>query len=98
MTSWILDYSGGASASNIKSDGRDWTKIWNGTMQMEGNSTTVRTWWKISINAIQSNLAIRLRPRRPEKPESDLFDETSTDFLPGTNASATWALPVRGGG
>jgi hypothetical protein len=61
-------------------------------MQMEGNSTIVEIWWKISTGAIRPS------PEKLEKPESDRFDETSIDFLFGTSASATWALPVRRGG
>jgi hypothetical protein len=38
---------------------------------------------------------LNVRKHRPLKsPESDLFDETSTDFFLETSASATWALPV----
>src|SRR2546423_11684959 len=57
---------------------------------MGGNSTIVRIWWTTFIGVIQPS------QRRPEKPKSVLFDETSTDFIPGTNASATWALSAQG--
>ena len=44
-----------------------------------GNSTIVRIWWTTFIGVIQPSR------RRPEKPKSVLFDETSTDFIPGTS-------------
>ena len=59
---------------------------------MEGNSTIVRIWWTIFTGAIQPS------QRRPEKLESDRFEDTNTDFLLGTTASATWALPAPRGG
>jgi hypothetical protein len=45
-----------------------------------------RIWWTIFTDAIQ------LSQRRPEKPESDRFEDTNTDVLLGTTASTTWAL------